>query len=69
MKGFLRWTWGVVFVCLLAGGLVYSLGAVAYGTKKPALSPKWFGFHEVFHACTIVAALCHFAAIALAVLR
>ena len=56
-----------VVVCLLAGGLVYSLGAVAYGTKKPALSPKWFGFHEVFHACTIVAAILHAIAIGLAV--
>lgn len=56
-----------VVVCLLAGGLVYSLGAVAYGTKKPALSPKWFGFHEVFHACTIIAAVLHAIAIGLAV--
>lgn len=56
-----------VVVCLLAGGLVYSLGAVAYGTKRPALSPTWFGFHEVFHACTIVAAILHAIAIGLAI--
>ena len=56
-----------VVVLLILGGLVYSLGAVAYATKKPALSTKWFGFHEVFHSCTILAAILHAAAIGLAV--
>ncbi|GAA4896478.1 hemolysin III family protein [Tessaracoccus lubricantis] len=56
-----------VVVLLLAGGLVYSLGAVAYGTKRPQLSPTWFGFHEVFHACTIIAAVLHAVAIGLAI--
>lgn len=56
-----------VVVLILAGGLVYSVGAVAYATKRPRLSPTWFGFHEVFHACTIVAALLHAVAIGLAV--
>ena len=54
-------------VVVVAGGLVYSLGALAYGTKRPQLSPRWFGFHEVFHSATILAAICHLAAIALAV--
>lgn len=56
-----------IVVLIIAGGLVYSLGAVAYATKRPQLSPTWFGFHEVFHACTIVAALLHTVAIGLAV--
>ncbi|GAA3869190.1 PAQR family membrane homeostasis protein TrhA [Tessaracoccus defluvii] len=56
-----------VVVPLLLGGLVYSLGAVAYATKRPRLSPKWFSFHEVFHACTIIAAILHIAAIGIAV--
>ena len=56
-----------VVLLIMAGGLVYSLGAVAYATKKPQLSPTWFGFHEVFHACTIIAALLHAVAIGLAV--
>ena len=54
-------------VLVAAGGAFYSLGAVAYGTRRPALSPTVFGFHEVFHACTIVAALCHYITIWLAV--
>ena len=55
-----------VVLLILAGGLVYSLGALAYGTKRPQLNPRLFGFHEVFHACTIVAAICHAIAIGLA---
>lgn len=56
-----------VVALLLAGGGVYSLGALAYAAKRPNPSPRWFGFHEVFHACTVVAAACHFVAICLAV--
>lgn len=56
-----------VVVLVIVGGLLYSLGALAYGTKRPRLSPRWFGFHEVFHTCTILAATCHLVAIALAV--
>lgn len=56
-----------IVALLLAGGLVYSLGAVAYATKKPQLSLKWFGFHEVFHSCTIAAAVLHAIAIGLAI--
>lgn len=59
----------VVVILVLVGGLIYSLGAVAYGTKRPTLSPTWFGFHEVFHTATILAAICHVIAIALAVFR
>jgi hemolysin III len=53
---------------ILAGGLVYSLGAVVYARRRPNPVPDWFGFHEIFHACTILACACHFTAIALVVL-
>lgn len=49
------------------GGLFYTVGAVIYGRKGPNPSPAWFGFHEIFHACTLAAAMCHFAAIAVAI--
>lgn len=55
-----------VVILLFAGGLVYSLGAVAYAAKKPQLSLRWFGFHELFHSCTIVAAVLHAVSIGLA---
>jgi len=51
------------------GGLAYTIGAVVYGLKRPNPSPRWFGFHEVFHALTVVGFSCHYAAAALAVLR
>lgn len=56
-----------VVILLLGGGLIYTAGAVVYARKRPDPSPAWFGFHEVFHACTIAAAACHYAAIAVAI--
>ncbi|HZZ49461.1 MAG TPA: hemolysin III family protein [Pseudonocardia sp.] len=50
-------------VLLLAGGLLYTLGAVCYATKWPDPWPATFGFHEFFHAATVLAALCHYVAI------
>jgi len=53
-------------VLLLAGGLAYTAGAVAYALRRPNLWPGVFGHHEFFHACTLVAAICHHVAIYLA---
>lgn len=50
-------------VLILAGGLVYTLGGVVYAVKRPNPVPGVFGFHEVFHLCTLVAAVCHYVAI------
>lgn len=57
-----------VVILLLLGGVIYTAGAAVYALKRPNPSPKVFGYHEIFHACTIAAAACHFAAIAVAVL-
>jgi hemolysin III len=54
---------------ILAGGVAYTLGAVAYAAKRPNLKPGVFGYHELFHAGTIVAAVAHFTAVALLVQR
>ncbi len=54
-------------VLLLAGGAIYSLGAICYALKRPNPWPKVFGHHEFFHACTLVAAICHHIAIYFAV--
>lgn len=56
-----------VVILLFAGGVCYTLGAVVYARKRPNPSPKWFGFHEIFHAGTILGAMCHWVAILLAV--
>ena len=55
------------FVLITVGGLVYTIGAIVYGLKRPNPYPGTFGFHEVFHLCTLVAAVCHYIAIWLAV--
>jgi hemolysin III len=51
------------FLLVVAGGLAYSIGAVFYGAKRPKLSPRVFGYHELFHAFTLLGAGLHFAAI------
>jgi hemolysin III len=55
---------GPGFVLTVIGGLAYTAGAIVYGLKKPNLNPKVFGYHELFHAFTIIGAGCQFASIA-----
>lgn len=50
-------------VLLLTGGAVYSAGAVFYALRRPNPWPTVFGHHEFFHACTLLAAICHHVAI------
>jgi hemolysin III len=45
---------------LVVGGVAYTVGAVIYVLKRPNPWPKVFGYHEIFHSLTIVAAICHF---------
>lgn len=45
---------------MVAGGLLYSIGALIYGTKWPRLKWKYFGFHEVFHIFVLYGSFCHF---------
>ena len=53
-------------VLILLGGAIYTIGGIVYGLKRPNPVPGVFGFHEVFHACTLLAAICHYIAIWLA---
>jgi hemolysin III len=57
-------------VALLAvGGLAYTAGAIVYARGRPDPSPTVFGYHEVFHALTIVAVACQYVAIAFFIIR
>lgn len=48
---------------LLAGGVIYSIGALVYVSRRPDPVPLTFGYHEVFHSLVVLAAICHFVAI------
>ncbi|MEO0049161.1 MAG: hypothetical protein RL556_493 [Actinomycetota bacterium] len=54
-----------MMVLILSGGLAYTLGAICYATKWPNPSKKHFGFHEIFHAFTVLAFMSHWAGILL----
>jgi hemolysin III len=56
-------------VLLGVGGLLYTAGAVVYVRRRPNPAPTVFGYHEVFHALTIVAVACQYVAIAFFVVR
>ncbi|GAA0427291.1 hemolysin III [Actinoplanes campanulatus] len=50
-------------VLLIVGGAIYTVGAVFYALRRPNPWPTVFGHHEFFHACTLVAAICHHIAV------
>ena len=54
------------FVLIGAGGLLYTLGGLVYGFQRPDPSPRWFGFHEIFHTFTILAFASHYVGVSLA---
>jgi len=53
---------------VVAGGALYTLGAVVYALRRPDPRPTVLGYHELFHLCTIAAAACQYVAIAFWVL-
>lgn len=56
----------VATVLVCCGGAWYITGAVFYALKRPQLSPRVFGFHELFHVCTILGYACHYVAVVFA---
>ncbi|GAA3156420.1 hemolysin III family protein [Planomonospora alba] len=59
---------GVAAVVLVfVGGVLYTAGGVVYGLRRPDPSPRWFGFHEVFHAFTLAAYLVQYVAVSMVV--
>ncbi|HET7530003.1 MAG TPA: hemolysin III family protein [Mycobacteriales bacterium] len=57
------------FVLIAVGGALYTVGGIVYGLRRPNPSPRWFGFHEVFHTCTVAAFVCQYVAASLVVYR
>ncbi len=58
-----------MMVLVIVGGLLYTGGAVVYALKRPNPWPGHFGFHEIFHVCTVLAFLCHWTACLLIALK
>ena len=56
-------TGATVIVLLALGGIFYTVGGILYALRWPNPWPGVFGRHEVFHACTVVAALLHYIAV------
>ncbi len=56
-------------ILLVAGGLAYTAGAVVYVRRRPDPVPAVFGYHELFHALTIVGVACQYVAIAFFIVR
>lgn len=54
------------FSLVVGAGVAYSLGALAYAAKRPRLWPRVFGYHELFHAGTLLGAGLTFAGLAVA---
>jgi hemolysin III len=56
-----------VVVLVIVGGALYTFGGIVYGIQRPDPSPRWFGFHEVFHALTVAAFIAHYVGVSIAV--
>ncbi len=69
MPDVLRYGGVAVLVLLMVGGAFYTAGAVVYARRKPDPSPRWFGFHEVFHALTLLAFVTHYVAVSVTTYR
>jgi hemolysin III len=52
---------------MLAGGLLYTAGAIVFARRRPDPRPAVFGYHEIWHALMVAAATCHYAMVLLVV--
>ncbi len=52
-------------VLLASGGVLYTVGAVVFSTRRPNPSPLVFGYHEVWHSFVVGGSVCHYAVILL----
>lgn len=59
----LPWLWSTAgpraVVLLVIGGVIYTIGAVVVGARRPNPIPGWFGYHEIFHLMVILAVIVH----------
>lgn len=48
---------------IVLGGVLYTLGAVIFARRRPDPSPRWFGYHEIFHVFVVAASTAHYVAV------
>jgi len=65
---FFHYLGGVGFALMLAGGLLYTIGAIVYALRRPDPWPTVFGYHEIFHAFVVAAVVLHLSLIAFVLL-
>lgn len=58
---------GTQLALIIAGGIIYTVGIPVLFVGRPNPWPTTFGYHEIWHAFTVVAAACHFAAVGMLV--
>ena len=56
------------FTLVIVGGLLYTVGAIVFAVKRPDPNPAVFGYHEIWHAFTAGAGLCHYSAVLLLII-
>jgi hemolysin III len=66
LPGFAAGGGAAVTALVVAGGLLYTMGALAYALRRPDPAPRVFGYHEVFHAFTVAAFAAHVTGVLLA---
>jgi len=59
----------LVVVLIVAGGVLYTSGAIIVALRRPDVLPGWFGYHELFHVLVIGAVLLHAWAVRLLVVQ
>ena len=53
----------LILALIITGGVLYTVGALAYARKWPDPAPATFGYHEIFHILVVVAVICHYRAV------
>jgi hemolysin III len=61
---FARYLTGGQLALLVGGGIAYTVGFPVLMLRRPDPWPRAFGYHEVWHGCTVIAAVMHFAVVA-----
>jgi hemolysin III len=54
---------GAAVALIVAGGLLYTGGAIVFALRRPNPSPRVFGYHEIWHAAVVAAGVCHYCAV------